>query len=336
MSVLMIFVDGVGLGPADPRRNPLAAVPMPVIRELTGGRPLVASSAENPGEGPGLTDAFPAADGRPAGAEAPPARRPARLVAVDACLGVPGLPQSATGQTTLLTGVNAAQALGRHLSGLPTETLVDILARHSLFKQLKDAGLSATFANPFTDDYFKAVAAGKWRHSSTTTAVLSAGMPVRMLDDLLAGRAVFHDVTGRELVRRGHDVPVVTPEEAGRRLAALAEEYDFTLFEHFLTDFAGHARDREEAERLLTMLDAFLGAVLEHVDLSKTTVMLISDHGNVEDLSVKTHTRNPVPGLFAGAGRDWFAGAIRSLTDVTPAIVGWLTGGGRGAGGRSR
>src|SRR5690606_23810653 len=98
----------------------------------------------------------------------------------------------------------------------------------------------------------------------------------------------------------------------------------------------GHARDREEAERLLTMLDAFLGAVLEHVDLSKTTVMLISDHGNVEDLSVKTHTRNPVPGLFAGAGRDWFAGAIRSLTDVTPAIVGRLTGGGRGAGGRSR
>src|SRR5690606_15189215 len=87
LSVLMIFVDGVGLGPADPRRNPLAAVPMPVIRELTGGRPLVASSAENPGEGPGLTDAFPAADGRPAGAEAPPARRPARLVAVDACLG---------------------------------------------------------------------------------------------------------------------------------------------------------------------------------------------------------------------------------------------------------
>ena len=35
-------------------------------------------------------------------------------VRLDACLGVPGLPQSATGQATLYTGVNAAQVMGRH------------------------------------------------------------------------------------------------------------------------------------------------------------------------------------------------------------------------------
>lgn len=302
----MIFVDGVGLGDADPEHNPLAAVPMPVVDRLIGG-PLVLEQARRL--------AHPSAH----------AARPARLTAIDACLDVPGLPQSATGQTTLLSGVNASKVLGRHLSGLPTSTLVSILREHSLFKQLRDAGLTATFANPFTEDYFAAVDAGRWRHSSSTTAVLSADLPVRMLDDFHAGEAVFHDVTGEGLRSRGYDVTPITAEEAGRRLAALAAGHDFTLFEHFLTDFAGHAQDRDEARRLLTLLDTLLGSVLRYVDLKTTTVMVISDHGNLEDLSVKTHTRNPVPGLFIGKGRDELADAIRSLTDVTPAIVEYLT-----------
>ena len=106
----------------------------------------------------------------------------------------------------------------------------------------------------------------------------------------------------------------------------MAGRYDFTMFEHFLTDFAGHAQDWDEARRLLKLLDALVGAVLEHVDLDRTTVMVISDHGNLEDMSVKTHTRNPVPGLFIGKGRHELADAIRSLTDVTPVLVEHLTG----------
>lgn len=305
MSVLMIFIDGVGLGDADGSRNPLAAVPMPTVETLVGGCPLVISTAEQ---------AATAAD------------EPARLIPLDACLDVPGLPQSATGQTTLLSGVNAAKALGRHLSGLPTRTLIDILREHSLFKQLRQAGLRATFANPFTREYFEAVAAGRWRHSSTTTAVLSADLPVRMLDELHAGHAVFHDITGEGLRSRGHDVPLITPEEAGKRLAALAADYDFTLFEHFLTDFAGHAQNRDEARRLLPMLDTMLAAVLKRLDVDRSTVIVVSDHGNLEDMTVKTHTRNPVPGLFIGKGKHRLSQAIRSLTDVTPAIVAYLTG----------
>lgn len=304
MSVLMIFVDGVGLGDAHVGRNPLASAPMPFVRKLLGGRALVRTSAED------VDDAM--------------ARSDVRLIAVDACLGVPGLPQSATGQTTLLTGVNAAQALGRHLPGLPSATLVEILREHSLFKRLRETGLTATFANPFTDDYFASVEAGRWRHSATTTAVLSAGLPVRMLDDLRAGRAVFHDITGEGLRSRDYDVAPTTPEEAGSRLAALAAEHDFTLFEHFLTDFAGHAQNENEARRLLGMLDRLLEAAVARVDLTATTVIVISDHGNLEDLSVKTHTRNPVPGLFIGAGSGFFADAVRSLTDVAPAVLTYL------------
>ena len=74
------------------------------------------------------------------------------------------------------------------------------------------------------------------------------------------------------------------------------------------------------------MLDAMLGAALAELDLTCTTVIIISDHGNLEDLSVKTHTLNPVPGLLIGAGAARLARAIRSLLDVTPAIVDYLSG----------
>lgn len=304
MSILMLFIDGLGLGTDELGKNPLITAPMPHLRRLLGGAPLTRSIVAGRG---GLHEGD-----------------TATLVAVDSCLGVPGLPQSATGQTTMLSGVNAAAALGRHLSGLPTPTLVDILRRHSLFKRLVEAGRRATFANPFTAEYFEAVNNGRWCHSATTTAVLSAGLPLRMLEDLHAGRAVFHDVTGETLRERGYDVTTVTPEEAGRRLARLAREHDFVLFEHFLTDKAGHAQDWDAARHWLGVLDALLGGVLAEADLDRTLVMLISDHGNVEDLSVRTHTQNPVPALLIGRGRAQAAANLASLVDVTPAILALL------------
>lgn len=299
----MIFVDGVGLGTDDAAINPFARAPMPVVRSLLGGVPLVGWD----GDGPLVTER-------------------ATLVSIDACLDVDGLPQSATGQTALLTGVNASKALGRHISGVPTPTLIDILRSHSIFKQLREANLSGTFANPFTEQYFEAVERGRLKLSATTTALLSAHLPPRMLEDLETGSAVFHDITGEGLKERGHDVTVVSPSEAGRRLASLAARYDFTLFEHFLTDMAGHAQDSDLALRLLHLLDTFIGAVLQHVDLHSTLVLVVSDHGNMEDLSVKTHTRNPVPALLIGKGKDVVAPRLHSLLDVTPTVVDFLRG----------
>lgn len=305
MGIAMIFIDGLGLGPPDAQSNPLVSARLPALRRLLGGSALTAP--KNVPVGVPLV-----------------ATEEAVLVPVDARLGVKGLPQSATGQTTLLTGVNGSEALGRHVSGAPTPTLVRILRSHSIFKQLRELGLTGTFANPFTEEYFEAVNEGRLRMSATTTALLSAGLKPRMLEHLLAGRAVFHDVTGMGLRERGHDVPVVTPTEAGRRFAALAAAADFTLFEHFLTDMAGHAQDMDMAVGLLEQLDEFIGAVVDNVDLSETVVLVISDHGNVENLDVKTHTFNPVPALLIGRGKDELAARLRSLTDVTPAVVDYL------------
>jgi len=63
---------------------------------------------------------------------------------------------------------------------------------------------------------------------------------------------------------------------------------------------------------------------LEALDPTNDLLALCSDHGNLEDLSIKTHTRHPVPLLAWGAGATSFAEAA-AITDVTPALVAAVT-----------
>ena len=107
------------------------------------------------------------------------------LKGIDACLGVDGVPQSATGQTTLFTGQNAAEILGHHYPAFPTASLQKILKKHSFLKQLTDLGVSCTFVNPFTEAYFELVKAGKRKHSASTLSTLAAELPFRFESDLL-------------------------------------------------------------------------------------------------------------------------------------------------------
>ena len=97
---VLIFVDGMGVGLRDGAVNPLAATGGPVFADFLDGE-----SAPLPAGG---------VRARP-----------------DTTLGVTGLPQSATGQTTLFTGINAAAHLGRHLEGFPNAVLRDLLMEHS-------------------------------------------------------------------------------------------------------------------------------------------------------------------------------------------------------------
>ena len=75
------------------------------------------------------------------------------------------------------------------------------------------------------------------------------------------------------------------------------------------------------------MVDALLGGVLDAVDLARTLVLMVSDHGNLEDRRHDVHTRNPVPALLVGFGRESVGSALRSLMDVTPALSGWISEG---------
>ena len=242
----------------------------------------------------------------------------ATLVPTDACLGVPGLPQSATGQTSILAGLNAPAAIGRHINGYCTKSLAALLDGHSLFSRVKAGGGEATFANAYTPRFFERPPRFL---SVTTIATRQAGVRVRTLEDLARGEALFHDFTNRLLLERGYSLPPVTPQEAGRRLAALTSAHTFTMYEHFLTDLVGHARDMARAVEILENLDALLDGLLSHLDLSRHLVVLTSDHGNVEDLSTKQHTLNPVPTLCWGNGAFGLTAGIRNLADIAPAIL---------------
>ena len=288
MSVLLIFVDGLGIGERGPH-NPLdllgeEAAPLAVFR----------------GEEPEL----------PFGGV---------LAPTDARLGVEGRPQSASGQTTILTGVNAPARLGYHKQGFPNEAMRGIIREHSVFLQLERTGVGPnTFANTYTRRFFDE--RPRWV-SATTVAVEAAGLRFNTVEDLRAGRSVFHDFTNRLLAERGEDVGERTPEEAAAVLAAVAGAHRFTLYEHFITDRMGHDQNVEGALLTLRNLARFVRGVLARLDLGRVTVLLTSDHGNVEDLSTRNHTLNPVPTLAWGPARELVRRRVRTLADITPTIL---------------
>jgi 2,3-bisphosphoglycerate-independent phosphoglycerate mutase len=297
--VLFVFLDGVGLAPAGPD-NPFGTVPMPQTRALLGG-PLVLNGARQRSE----------------------LEPQVALRALDACLGVPGLPQSATGQTALFTGLNAPQIIGDHVTAHPTAPLREIIAQHSLLKRAAESGARVLFANAHSARFWQMVEEGQLRLGASTLTAMAAGATIPTLDDLLAGRAVLWDITHEVAAKfQGYDLPRVSPEEAGTRLARLAADYDLVLFESFLTDLAGHRR--ADPAWVLARVDAFLGAVVAHLP-PETTLLVSSDHGNLEDMSTKAHTTNPVPLLAVGPAAGYFEGAA-AITDVAPAILAALGG----------
>lgn len=294
----MIFIDGLGLGSDNPEINPLLTADLPKLKNAFQALPTQTAI------GKGIV-------------------APRKVFkAIDARLGVPGLPQSATGQTALFTGINASQITGRHINGFPTQTLRKILERNSIFKQINQTGRKAVFANTFTEEYFESVRRGRWRHSASTTAAMAGGCRLLMVDDLKRGYAVYQDLTNEQLRDKNYPVPLVTPETAGENLVRLAKLNDFTLFEYFQTDHCGHAQDWELSKILLNRLDRFVGTVISLLP-ADFCLVLTSDHGNIEDLSVKTHTLNPVPLIVWGVGAEAF-GKVNSLTDICPTILNLL------------
>jgi hypothetical protein len=291
-SVLLFFIDGLGIGTRGPF-NPLDNLPE--------AAPLAVFQDETP---------EPFLNGI--------------VVPTDPRLGIEGRPQSASGQTTILTGVNAPAAVGYHKQGFPNKALLEIIGKHSIFRQLGDSGVQPiTFANAYTSRFFSE--RPRWV-SATTAAVEAAGLQFRTVEDVRNGAAVFMDYTNRILIERGEDVAERSEAEAATVLARIVAENRFTLYEYFITDKVGHAQDMDLAKTVLTSLALFIRELLIKLDLDRTTVILTSDHGNIEDLSLRNHTLHQVPTIVWGAQREQIAARIKTLADITPAIVALLTG----------
>ena len=118
---------------------------------------------------------------------------------------------------------------------------------------------------------------------------------------------------------------VITPETAARRLLRLAGKHDFTLYEFFHTDHLGHGRIADEFESIYNNLDRFLYTILDELNKEEITLIICSDHGNFEDLSVKTHTLNPALTITAGKNAKELSISIKDLTEIKPSIIKYCT-----------
>jgi hypothetical protein len=241
---------------------------------------------------------------------------------LDARLGLPGLPQSGTGQTTILTGRNAPAEIGEHYGPYPNARLRELLTRHALWRPILDAGLRATFANAYPERYLARAGTEGGRMGAFARSVLLAGLELRGPQQLKEGRAVSAFLTHRLWRERlGHlDLPDIDEAEAGRRLAALAGAHDFCAFEYYATDIAGHRPERLDPVRALESLDRFVGGLLE--TWSEPDVLIVaSDHGNIEDERDRRHSRNPALCIWRGQPP---ASPLASLTDLAPGILSLL------------
>lgn len=303
MGILIIFVDGVGLGGSNADLNPLAAAPMPTLRRLLGGYPLTEAAAR--------VAEFPSG---------------ALLLPIDATLDVDGLPQSGTGQASLWSGINVAARLGRHSGPYAPPLARELLQQHNLFAAAQSVAAPVAFANAYPPRYLDRLSRGTARQSVTALAAHLAGLPLRGPVELKIGTALSAFITNEMWEGRlgVPGLPVISAPEAGANLARLTQQYGLVVFEYFATDMAGHRAEGDFIQDVLQRLDGLLDGVLATLNSATDLLLLVSDHGNLEDASTTDHTLNPVPGLLWGHKAYTIATRLASLTDVMPAVLEWL------------
>jgi 2,3-bisphosphoglycerate-independent phosphoglycerate mutase len=300
MHFLFLFMDGVGLGEDDPRLNPLAGTSMPHLEKLLGGKRLIANNV-------------------------PIESDRASAIAIDPNLDVEGLPQSATGQATLLTGKNVPQLVGTHYGPKPNKEVASVIEEGNLFSVLTERGYRSALLNAYPVRYFEAIESGKRLYSAIPHAVTSAGLSLKTAEDLNNGKAFSVDFSGQAWRERlGYpNAPVMNLPQAGQNLAEVSSHYDMAFFEFWISDYAGHHQDHSGARQLLEDFDKVLGGLLQGWVDEEGLILVTSDHGNMEDLSTRRHTDNQVPALVIGAKplRNQFLAGLTDLSDVTPAIL---------------
>jgi 2,3-bisphosphoglycerate-independent phosphoglycerate mutase len=286
----------VGLGLPDPAINPFVRAHAPALAGLAGG---------------------PWHEGLAARREAT-----TTVLHVDPTLGSRLLPQSATGQTTLLTGSDGVAAMGRPYGPWPGPTLRRLLEAGNLFHDGQRQG-GAYLANAYPPVYLDALASATGPHrraraSSAMVAAQAAGVRLPSLDDRPLGRAVAADLDGGGLQRIDPRAGGGDAVREARRLAAIAAEHAFSYLDVWVTDRAGHRADLALAVDVVERLDRFVAALLGALP-GHVTLLVTSDHGNLEDATAPRHSRAAVPLIAAGPRAATFA-AVRDLRDVAAAV----------------
>ena len=293
-SIIYLFYDGIGFGKNDPDSNPFSRYAHTYLSVL--------------------------------GARSPQQSLPEEweIIPTDASLGFPGLPQSATGQTALWTGINGAQIMGCHMTAFPGPSLIKYIKEYSMIKQFCEHGRKAVLLNAYTQKYIDRMKAKPRLRSVSSHIQLASGQPYRTLDDLEAGKALYMDYT-HEIMHRLYPelrerFPVQPARQRGKDTAQMAKDYDLVLHEFFLSDKAGHKQSWEQAQWCIEKIEDFLSGLIPDLNPEKDFLLISSDHGNLEDLSSKSHTLNPVPTFAYGKFAKEAKQKIKSLVDIVPFI----------------
>ena len=230
--IILIFIDGIGVGVDDPGVNPCCYSTTGIFYPEKKRLPFGGSF-------------FP----------------------LDAQMGVPGLPQSATGQSAIYTGLNAPELIGRHLYGFPNRELRQLLQKDSLFIRLGKHGLKCKFINAFRPVFFTTPEIFSDRPLSVTTEMNRlAGLDFCDFEEIRAGRALYHDYTNEEILNKGFDVPACSPQTAAKILVSESKKYDLLLYEYFLTDLAGHRGNMQSGIGEVVKVENLIHALLEKLD----------------------------------------------------------------------
>ncbi len=302
--VLLFFMDGVGLGDDDPETNPFVLAKMPGLKTLLGEtwylRPGVGRRSEQKRLS---TDK-------------------ASLVATDPNMAVPGRPQSATGQATILTGRNVPALVGEHYGPKPNPAVAGEIKNGNLFQEIVRAGGKAALITPYPQGYFDSIESGRRLLSSVPLAATSAGLNLMTVEDLRAGNAVSPGFTGegwRDFL--GYDdIPTMSLVAAGRQIVTVAQQYDFSFFEHWPSDRSGHRGPIDQAVQHLEMIDQVVGSLVDAWDDQRDLLIITSDHGNIEEKNHRQHSRNPVPTILIGPDHAQLALKINDLADIAQVV----------------
>jgi hypothetical protein len=298
--VLFLFMDGIGLGEPDPVHNPFVVAKMPTLESLLGGAKLIAETAPFHGA-------------------------LASLVAVDAQMGIQGKPQSATGQASIVTGINVPEQVGEHYGPKPNKAVSAIVEKDNLFGMVVERGGNVSLLNAYPPRYFRSIESGHRLYSVIPLAVTSAGIELMTAADLQQGQAFSVDFTGVGWSQQPGfpPAPVYSPAEAGRLMAELSKQVDLCWFDFWLSDVLGHRGTMEQSAEMLENFDAVLAGLVDAWHDRPDLIIISSDHGNLEDLGKRGHTLNPVPALCIGPEqlRNQIIPKLTDLTSFAPAIL---------------
>lgn len=291
----MIFIDGVGIGKEDYTFNPFFKFRFKTFTENFGTIPHL----DNPFLSNSHGFVFP----------------------IDAQMGIPNIPLSGTGQTSIFCGINAQKIIGKHFGPYPYSTLIPIIEKKNILKEFILRKKKVTFVNAYPKVFFDYVKTGRRLLSVTTLSCLLSGIRLNKIRDLHKGKALSAEIDNRRLVERmNYKLPIIKPETAANRLLRIASKNHFTLFEIFHTDHLGHGRNIDWLEHTSTVLDRFLLHITKNIK-SNMTLIVCSDHGNYEDLSIKMHTLNPALGMVFGKNASTIAKKIKTLAHIKHAIM---------------